>query len=225
MKVYSDQYPLPPGLLKRLDQFLEYKQQGDDKTARAIILSLLEESPDHPRLLNAMGTFYSDNDEFEAGEKIYLKVVNLAPDFGVVYGNLCNLYCKTGDIEKATKFADMALENGLRLPVTWDFIGIYYFKQGEYDMALEYFLTAYNMDNSFLKSAYNIACSYIKLDQPRLALEYLRPSLTELRDYRQALTDDDLNPIRELPEFEEMMKEAEEIHRNDLLGIKKNITN
>jgi len=210
----NGQYTLPTGFREKLEKVLEYIQRGDNKTARGIILGLLNELPEHPRLLNALGTIYMDDGELDKAEKIYLNLVELAPDFGLVYGNLCLLYCKMGIVDKATEFADLALENGLRLPATWDFIGMYYFKQEEYEMALQYSLAAYNMDKSFLKSAYNTACYYLKLEQPEKALKYLRPSLQELRNYRKALVDDDLNPLRELPEFEEMMMEAEEIHHS-----------
>lgn len=208
MKRKCEKYPVPEEMLLDYERAAEMVKLGGTIEPRAILEKLLVAKPDHPRLLNSLAASYLNEDDFAEAERIYLQIIELTPDFNLPYGNLMLIYQKTGDIEKAIEFADTLLDKGIRSASTWDFVGLLHFKKGDYEIALEYFLAAISLDTDFLKSSYNIACAYLKLERIDEALPYLERGLNDVQNYQFALTDRDLDPIRETDEFKRMMEKA-----------------
>lgn len=208
MKQEKKKYPIPPEIAQDCGRITEMIKLGGAVEPRAILQGLLDIEPDHPRLLNLLAACYLNEDNFEEAEKIYLRIIELVPDFGLPYGNLTLVYQKTGEIDKALKFADNLLEMGSHSASTWDFVGLLHFKKGDYEIALEYFLAAKSLDKDFLKSSYNIACAYIKLEREKEAFLHLERALEDVQNYQFALTDRDIDPIRGTVEFNRMMEKA-----------------
>ncbi len=210
MKRKKEKYPIPPELAEGFEHAAEMVKLGGTIEPRAILEELLIAKPDHPRILNSLAASYLNEADFAEAERIYLRITELTPDFNLPYGNLMLIYERTGEIEKAIKFADTLLDKGIRSPATWDFVGLLHFKKGDYEIALEYFIAAITLDRDFLKSSYNIACAYLKLERIDEALPYLKRGLNDAQNYQFALTDRDLDPIRDTAEFKRMMEEAAE---------------
>jgi tetratricopeptide (TPR) repeat protein len=208
MKSEQEKYPVPEGLLSDFERAAEMIKLGGTMDPREILEKLLAAEPDHPRLLNSLAASYLNEGNFPEAERLYLRIIELAPDFELPYGNLTLIYQKTGEIDKAIQFADMLLAKGSHSASTWDFVGLLHFKKGDYEIALEYFLAAVSLDRDFLKSSYNIACTYVKLERIDEALPYLELGLKDVQNYQFALTDRDLDPIRDTSEFKRMMENA-----------------
>ncbi|MCP4229928.1 MAG: hypothetical protein GY771_07235 [bacterium] len=208
MKRKRGKYPVPEEIRPDFERAAEMVNLGGTVDPRAILEELLITEPNHPRLLNSLAASYLNEDDFAEAEKIYLRIIELVPDFNLPYGNLTLIYQKTGEIDKAIKFADTLLDKGIRSPATWDFVGLLHFKKDDYEIALDYFLAAISLDKDFLKSSYNIACTYIKLGREEEALPFLESGLNDAQNYQFALTDHDLDPIRDSAEFKRMMEKA-----------------
>lgn len=195
-------------MLPDFERAADMVKLGGTIEPRAILEELLVAKPNHPRILNSLAASYLNENDFAEAERIYLRVTELTPDFNLPYGNLMLIYEKTGDIEKAVEIADILLDKGIHSAATWDFVGLLNFKKGDYEIALQYFLAAVTLDKDFLKSSYNIACAYLKLERIDEALPYLERGLNSAQNYQFALTDSDLDSIRETDEFKRMMEKA-----------------
>ncbi len=197
--------------------------RGETKEAREILNELLSIDPEHPRLLNALASTYYIEHDADNAERIFRQIIDIAPDFSPPYCNLCMLYSSLGREVDAAKYADLTIESNPHSAATWSTLGLYYMDSGDNETALEYFLAANTLDPEFLIATYNIACAYAKLGDNEKALPYLEESLSFINNYLKALDDNDLDPIRELPEFEEVMREAEKMHSDDFSGTPKAI--
>ncbi len=118
------------------------------------------------------------------------------------------LYCETDRHEEAAHYARLTIKIMKHSPVPWDTLGLYYLTQGEIQRALEHFAAAYEYDRSYTRAAYNIACCYSITGETDKALEYLAKALDNERRIELAENDKDLEAIRDLPEFEQVLKDA-----------------
>jgi len=201
----KEKYPLPGRLQVEYENALELLDQYDLEEARRKFI--LEEMPDHPAVLNSLGALFTYKQKFEEAETIFEKVIEIAPDFSKAYANLCLIYAHNNRLEEANKLADEVIMMQPTDAPTWGLLGLFYGQKDDYETALEYHLAAYALDNEYLDGAYNAACAYVILENFDKALEYLRKTLNDSFIYETALQDKELDPLRELPEFKEMMAE------------------
>ncbi len=62
---------------------------------------------------------------------------------------------------------------------------------------------------------YNLSCAYARLDEPAMAMKYLERSIEEgWANFRHMERDPDLDPLRELSEYLEILSRREEIQRH-----------
>lgn len=207
-------YPIRESLYTDFQRVTVLIDRKETIKARIILKELLLIEPDHPRFLNALAnTFYIERDVNNA-ERIYRQIIDIAPDFSPPYCNLCMLYSSLGREEDAAKYADLTIESNPRSAATWNTLGLYYMDSGDNETALDYFLAANTLDPKFLIATYNIACVYAKQGNNKKALSYLEKSLAFVNNYLKALDDNDLNPLRGLPEFNKIIAEAKNKHEN-----------
>lgn len=203
-------YPLSPDAEAGYREAKHLFDQGQTEKALSVILYLLEEYPDQPRLLNAAASLYRAEGDFNIAEDYFLAAAKCAPDYVSAYNNLCLLYCENGRHETAAEYARLTLKIIKSSPIPWDTLGLYYLTKGEVKRALEHFLAAYQYDPGYTRAAYNIACCYSRLGETDKALRYLAESLDTERRIEIAQQDADLANIRGLPEFERVLNKAGE---------------
>ncbi|UCE26670.1 MAG: tetratricopeptide repeat protein [Candidatus Coatesbacteria bacterium] len=182
---------------------------GEYDRARRVFLGLLEVCPDDPCLLNSIGvTYFREGGEVEKAERYFREALKRAPDFAVPYSNLSSLLSTLERFEESAKYARRAIEYEPESAEPWMNLGLYYARLGDLKSGLEYFLAAYNFDLNYVEAAYNAACAFTALGRIEDALEYLEKAIVKERCYKMSLTDPALAPLRELPEFQEIMKRA-----------------
>lgn len=210
MKTEEDYYSLPPDIKPAYIKVVEMRKQNLEEEAREILLVLLEKYPEEPRLLNSMAnTYFTSNGDFEEAERYYLKALEYAPDFSHTLSNLSSLYSKVGRYEEAAVFARRAIKAEPDSAAPWTTLGLYYLRKGETDTALHYFVGGYSRDNKYKIAAYNAACALAQLGRYEEALDYLGQAIAERPLFDLVETDEDLEPIRNLPGFKRIMAEAE----------------
>jgi adenylate cyclase len=182
--------------------------EDDPGRAREIIEGLLELEPDEPRLLNSLANTYFVEGELETAEKYFLEALKRGPDFSISNSNLSSVYSKMGRYEESAKYAERAIKCFKGSPIPWNTLGIHYARSGDHKTALEYFLAAYSYDADYLVAAYNAACSYAVTGETGNALAHLEKALADRRYVKAAGTDPDLDPLRDLPRFQEILAAA-----------------
>ncbi|MCP4231564.1 MAG: hypothetical protein GY771_15650 [bacterium] len=213
---YREEYPVPKSARAEYENASRLNECGLTEEARDIFLDLLRVNPDHPRLLSSLANTYYSEAEIDRAEGLYLKSIEIAPDFSIPYCNLCMLYSTTGRTDIATEYADKALDFGLKSPGSWRCLGIYYATLGEQETALKYFNAALCLNEEYVIVSYDIGCIHIMLGEIDKGLPYIEKSLSDIRVYRLALTDPDINVVRDLPDFRNMMAKAKLVHKKEL---------
>jgi tetratricopeptide (TPR) repeat protein len=117
-------------------------------------------------------------------------------------------YMQEGSFEKARKRFNEAIAI-VPLPEAYNGIGVTYFARGDSKEALKAYRQAVDVDPNFGDSYYNMACLYAKSDKKDLAFKYLKMSMANGYAEVAAMQDDhDLDPLRQDPRFEKVLKEA-----------------
>jgi len=200
-------YPVPESINEIYGEAVSILDE-DPAQARKILEGLLELEPDEPRLLNSLANTYFVEGKLEMAVKYFRESLKHGPDFSIPNSNLSSVYSKMGRYEESAKYAERAIKCFKESPVPWNTLGIYYARYGDHNTALEYFLASYSYDGDYLVAAYNAACSYAVLGETGKALSYLEKALGDRRYIKAAATDPDLDPLRGLPRFQEMLVAA-----------------
>jgi len=155
-----------------------------------------------------VGSIYDHEGSYNKALEYYKKSIKINKSLATV-GNICKLYLKIGNKQKAKKYCidtlHMAekelLKNSLELANIYNNVGGLYDTENNYDKALKYFKKALAIKQKLLKSddkeilsAYhNISGMYDKLGDYKQAIKYLRKKLIVF----EKIEKDKLNIARE----------------------------
>ncbi|UCE26799.1 MAG: tetratricopeptide repeat protein [Candidatus Coatesbacteria bacterium] len=211
-----DKYPIPDELVGYFEAAARMIDDGEAGPAIKLLEGLLDDGFEHPWVGSTLERLYFSvkpgdrpKENSKASETL-LAVIERYPDYAEAYRWLSVVYSWSGINEEAAAHAGKALELDRNSPDNWNAFGLLYLKQREYDIALDYFLAAYDMENGYTIGAYNIACCYANMNEPERALEYLGVALESKKHVGPAETDEDLEPIRDLPGFKRVLADAKE---------------
>jgi len=73
---------------------LNYLQEGDIVSAKSKLLLALQEDPNNPMVLDAMGYFWERTGDLDSAEEYYLRAIKLAPNKGEVQNNYGTYLCR-----------------------------------------------------------------------------------------------------------------------------------
>ncbi|MCP4231563.1 MAG: tetratricopeptide repeat protein [bacterium] len=215
MNKNEELYPIPAYISEESDLATSLVNEGKLREAREIIQKLLLKEPEHPRLLNSLGATYLNEGDFDKAEKVFLRAKERGPGFSIPYGNLCLLCSTTGRLDEAARYAELTIGFRPDYAGTWYALGVYYTQINKFKTALDYFLAAHSLDSEYLPTVYNIACAYCKLNQPEKSLEYFEVSMADIRLFKIAEDDSDIDAIRGLAAFKKIMEKASKKHRGE----------
>lgn len=216
MVIAGEKYLHSQKVRDELEKVSLLRLEGRYQEAIQLLYILLDEYPGDPVILNNLGNVYlSEGRDYDEAERCFLEAFDKAPDLTIILSNLSRLYSKTRRHEKAAEYARRVLTLDPKSPYAWNTLGMYYVRQGKFNMALDYFLAAYSYDNTYYTGAYNAACALTQMRRFEKALRYLEISFAEEGSYKVALNDDSLTPLRELGEFKRIMAEAKVRFGND----------
>lgn len=214
MKKPTDNYPIPEELTEKYNSVQGLIEDTDFGRAEETLKYILEEAPDHPRVLVLLATVYwhlrnPKKPEYVAkAEEILLDVIKRFPDLAIAHSVLGIIYMRSGRRMEAARHAQIAVDLEPRSAEAWNILGFYHSISGNYTKALDFFLVAYTMDPTSRVAAYNVSGSYAKLGKLEAALEYLKHALTSRRLLEFVERDNDFNALRNLPKYEKLISEA-----------------
>lgn len=216
MESSTEIYPIPEEIAEKYNSVRGIIEDWDYHKAKATLESILEEAPDHPRVLVLLATVYwllrnPRRPEYLAkAEGILVDVIERFPGLAIAHSYLGILYFRSGRRKEAAHHAQIALKLEPRTSEEWNTLGFYYALSGNYTKALDFFLFAYTVDPSSRVAAYNISGTYAKLGKTEAALEYLEYALKSRRLLGITEKDNDFNSLRDLPRYKELIAEAKQ---------------
>jgi len=160
-----------------------------------------------------LGRIYHTTDKDQEAIKLFLKVLELNPEFYSVYGDLQMSYERIGEFEKQKEIDQKALAaypqyllkhpDDARAHLLY---AIVLARNGNLKKAKSEADTAIDLNPNDPIMLYNSACFYSQIGEKKLAVESLKNSIAAgHEDYEWFKRDTDLEPIRNEPEYIELM--------------------
>jgi tetratricopeptide (TPR) repeat protein len=120
---------------------------------------------------------------------------------------------KSGRSKEARGLYQKALTLNPKDVLALNNIGVTYIQEGNYQEALKSFEHALQLKPEYVDPCYNLACLYAIRGEVRKGLDYLRRAILLDESVREwARKDRDLQGLRAVPEFEEILRREDEGH-------------
>lgn len=127
---------------------LSYLKQNNVEAAKRKLLLALQQAPQDPTALDAMGYFLEQTDEPIQAKKYYLAALKLAPKAGETQNNYAAFLCRQGDYSKALTHFLLATQdkNYLHPAQAYENAGLCALKIPNRTLAKQYFQKALKAD-------------------------------------------------------------------------------
>lgn len=169
--------------------------------------SALQWLPDMPLVYMQKSWVYAinllniDSSEYYARKAIELYPIWLLPNTQIAY----LLFGKFKQFERARPYLENAMKLDSMAPLVWNTWGNYYFEQKKYAESENYYLKSIQLDSNYVDPYYNLACCYAIQKNSNKAFQNLERALKIGYDYDWIQKDTDLENIRSLPQWKELM--------------------
>ncbi len=203
---YADQ--IPAEMQASFERVLALRGERNFGAARALLATLLQQAPDHPRFLNELGNIHYREGDFAGAEELFRRVLALRADDEAAAASMCMLCARAGRQDEANEYAAQIIAARPEFALTWYTLGAVFAHRRDWPKALKYSLAACAMDDALADAHYNAACAYAQMGNGADALRHLEAGLNSGHLLHLAATDADLAPIRNLPAFEEVLARA-----------------
>ncbi|MBI2432954.1 MAG: tetratricopeptide repeat protein [Candidatus Hydrogenedentes bacterium] len=187
---------------------LQYQRELNTPAAEEVYRRSIEQAPDWSWPYAGLGTLLSRNAFGREQEAIdtLRKAIALEPGWARPHNTLAVLLRVLGYLEEAEQEALKALElDPSDVSVQNNYANLM-ISEGRFDEAEEHYLTATELNPDHPKPFYNLACLYSLTGKREKALEYLEAAILRASILRaEAAEDPDLESIREMPRFKELV--------------------
>jgi len=161
-----------------------------------------------------LGRIYHSTDRDEEAVELYKRVIELNPDFYSAYMDLCSSYEKLGYKEEYDKMLKTSAEAYPRYldqhpddARAYIFFATVLVQLGRIDEGKKQSAKALELSPDDALMQYNGACFYARLNEKKLAIEFLKKAIhTGWENYEWMKRDPDLDNIRNENEYNELIK-------------------
>lgn len=190
INTYSQIQPMTAATLNKLG--IAYQQQFDQQEARKCYERAIKADPKFSAAMNNLGTVFYMRRSYRRATKLYKRALALQPQSATIHINLAIVWL--------ARHNDLEWERNLQMALDLD-PGILE-RQGSSGVLIEERNTAEKAKFNFC-----LARLYARRGSSELALQYLRKAMEcGFKDRKMLLDDRDFAEVRQLPQFDELMK-------------------
>jgi tetratricopeptide (TPR) repeat protein len=160
-----------------------------------------------------LGTSYFFLGQYEQARANFAKALELSPKEGELVGFLADSYRRLGQAAKARETYEQAislayesLKTNPRDAKALADLGVYYAKEGDATKGLDFIRRARGIDAEDVDLLYDEAAINTLANRMPEALKSLEQALSKGYSPRAVLSDPELTPLRQQPEFQAMMQ-------------------
>ncbi|HTT66340.1 MAG TPA: tetratricopeptide repeat protein [Bryobacteraceae bacterium] len=225
-----DTPPAKPSVAEAAKPTLTPEERGDVYMARKLFREAIESYEQAPQnsaiVWNKIGIAYHQMSQLDAAMKRYKRAMRLDAKYPEAINNLGTVYYAEKRYGKAAGLYKRALKLAPNAASIYSNLGTAYFAEKKYKEAWEAYNTAFQLDPEVFehRNAYGVllqegtveerarfhyylARIYAKKGEKDRALEYIRKALEEgFTDRKKLLQDPEFVALRDLPEFQELLK-------------------
>lgn len=157
---------------------------------------------------NSMGNIYGEMNLIDRAIEYYRKAINIDPKSFTAWFKLSVIYHQLGLTNETLQCYGKLLEIDPRNTRVWHNLGVLYKTFKLYDKAIECYNRALSTNPEFVHTIYQKACLESLLNNRKNAIELLKKVINLNKKFKtRAKTDKELDNIRQLKEFKDLMKE------------------
>ncbi len=180
--------------------------------ARELLLGLIVDGPEGLSVRNYIGVVYMYENRHEEAESCFRDILRKDEGFILALVNLSITLARLKRFEEADEIITKIIVRAPDNPMTWAAIAAYYNEIVDYEVAAKFNLIALSAYPDFLRAAFNLACNFCRLENYEEALRYLDKASADPVIFQVMLDNEDLDPMREMPEFRDIVNKYREIH-------------
>ena len=187
---------------------------GHTEEAIVTMSDYISQVPDRTSAYYARGWFEEHSGVAAEAIADFSTCIRLAPEYAYAYLNRGVIYMREGEWERAEEDFRKVIELETD-PAKAECAYYAYFYLGKKEQAVEWLNKA--LENGDRGTYYDAACLYAQMGEPDKALGYLRKCLKRgYRRFAHIRRDRMLESLRNLPAFEGLLKEYEQIHAQEI---------
>ena len=163
--------------------------------------------------------FFKDNTQaYDGAIEDYSMAIALAPDFAHAYLGRADMYLEKGEKELAMADYQKVVELDT-VPNSYSCAPYAFFQLGREEEAIAFMDKIIEKDNENAENYYNKTCLYTLMGRKEEAIEALRISFEKgFRRFSHIDKDNDLDGIRDMPEFQHLIDEYKRIYEQEIQG-------
>ena len=178
---------------------------GDYEGAIDAFTQYIEKTPDYFGGYYRRGWFKDLAMKTDEAIEDYAMAITLNPDYAYAHFGLGDMYTRKGEIEKAKEEYEKVLSLDT-IPNDSSCAMYAFLALGRKDEAIDFMNKVIELDTLDAGNYYDAACIYGRIGDRQKSLENLKLALEKgFRRFAHIDNDDDMDPIRNLPEFQELM--------------------
>ncbi len=148
--------PMEPSEIKIKELILLFDNKKFDELLK-LSNELLDKFPNSILLQNIQGVVHTELKNYKLAKNLFIKVVNLSPNYTDGYYNLANIYNKLDEKEKAIKNYKKVIELDNNYFKAHNNLGNIYRKKGLNKKAIECYLSTLEINSNYKVAYYNLA--------------------------------------------------------------------
>lgn len=186
-----------------------YTQRGQFDQAIRLLERSLEIEPFSAETLNNLAINYLQKGMMGKAEELLVTALQIRPDYAVSFLNLGFLHLRMNRYDLAAENFELGLRQMPDNPAVLNNLAVCLMRLGNLEQAREKLQALLDLNPDRLNGYFNMAITYVMGDDLENAFIWLRrgaerASPSQLQSF---LADPDFNPIRNHPEFEQLVRE------------------
>lgn len=163
-------------------------RRGNFKQALKDIEKAKEIDDDDPGVYFVYGIIYYALKDYEKAEKFYKKAIDENKEYTEARYNLCGLYLKINEYDKAIEQCTYAAEDPLyqARASAYTNIGVAYYQQGDINKAKEYYDKALDINPSLVYTHNELGKLYLSIGDDQKAISEFKIAISGFKEYDEA---------------------------------------
>ena len=192
-------------------------ESGDAKAAILELDKYVAHYPEYYGGYYRRGWYKDNSSDVDGAIEDYTMTIVLQPDYAYAYLGRGDMYALKGDNKSAEADYQKVIELDT-IPSNSSCAQYAYLELGQKEKAVEFMNNVIKKDPNDAGNYYDAACLHSRMGELDKSIEFLQTALEKgYRRFAHLEMDDDLDAIRELPKYKELIRQYESIFESEII--------
>lgn len=184
-----------------------YTQRGQFDQAIAVLEQALKTNPYSAETYNNLATAYLQKGQFDRAEELLQTALQIEPEYSFSYLNLGLIYLARARYDAAAEALERGIERVPNDPAPRVNLAVALIRLGRFDEARKHMQSVLLSRPDIPNTYFNMAITYVLENNYAEAMNWIRQGAQRCSPVlcQKFLSDADFNPLRNTPEFQELL--------------------